>query len=103
MDPLIVERAVVIDYLCDSDDAAPFKSVGPVIEDGNGLFPGGFGHARVAGGGIAAANDPEILAVEGEVGFEAMIPAQEIEGGGSDEELHVAGGDHGAVGSAGVE
>src|SRR5688572_10109732 len=87
----------------DSADAASLEGFGPVVKHGSGLLSGGAGEARVAGGGVAGADDPQIIALEGEIGFEAVIGAQEIQSSGGGEELHVAGRDHWLVGNAGKQ
>ena len=37
----------------------------------------------VAGAGVAGADDPEVVAVQREIGFEGGIGTEEIEGGGA--------------------
>src|SRR5690242_8422971 len=104
MDPLVIESAViVVEVSLDRSDALGLKRVGPLVEDGHGGAAVLLRKPRVADAGIAGADQPEVTAVDREVGFERRLGAEEIERRAVDGELAVARGHQGLVAIDGIQ
>src|SRR5262249_27778297 len=76
---------------------------GPFLQDGDGCSAMALGDVVVADAGIAAAEDPEVIAILGEIGPRPGSSAEEIEGGRGDGDFAVAGGHDLAIGVGGLE